>query len=261
MKMKTGYEKELNKVCLHIDLPQGYEEDYQIHMLTENNIPGLLDITGCGIDQKSRYSYVVTGMISMKTMFETAPIKKDDMILFVNRLMEVVKSLRRYMLSPDSLLLYPEFMFFGSGTWHFCYLPARKKPLCEAFHIITEYFVKKLDYEETEGILLAYEIHKATLQENYDLEKIMDEYREHEEKRRGEERNEMIEETGGIPDDHLFSLEEEEYVQTPDVETIREIGGHWKPWKKAADKLKKGRWGNWRDLILETDGQQDNDPL
>ena len=42
------------------------------------------------------------------------------MILFVNRLMEVVKSLRRYMLSPDSLLLYPEFMFFGSGTWHFC---------------------------------------------------------------------------------------------------------------------------------------------
>lgn len=261
MKMKTGYEKELNKVCLHIDLPQVYEEDYQIHMLKENEIPGLLDITGCGIDQKSRYSYVVTGMISMKTMFEAAPIKQEDMILFVNRLMEVVKSLRRYMLSPDGLMLYPEFMFFGGDTWHFCYLPSRKKPLCEAFHVITEYFVKKLDYEETEGILLAYEIHKATLQENYDLEKIIDEYREHEEKRREGEGIRMTEGNGNMPEENLFSLEEEEYVQTPDVETIREIGGHWKPWKRAADKLKKGRWGNWKDLILETDGQQDEEPL
>lgn len=261
MKMKTGYEKELNKVCLHIDLPQVYEEDYQIHMLSENEIPGLLDVTGCGIDQKSRYSYIVTGMISMKTMFETAPIKREDMILFVNRLMEVVKFLRKYMLSPDGLMLYPEFMFFGEGTWHFCYLPSRKKPLCEAFHVITEYFVKKLDYEETEGILLAYELHKATLQENYDLEKIMDEYHEHEEKRREGEGIDMTEGNEALPDENLFSLEEEEYVQTPDVETIREMGGHWKPWRKTVDKLKKGRWGNWKDLIIETDGQQDEEPL
>lgn len=259
--MKVKYEKELNKVCLHIDLPQAYEEDYQIHMLKENDIPCLLDITGCGIDGRSRYSYTVTGMISMKTMFEESPIKRDDMILFVNNLMEAVKSLRRYMLNPDGLLLYPEFMFYSADTWHFCYLPARKRPLCEAFHVITEYFVKKLDYEETEGILLAYELHKASLQENYDLEKIMDGYREHEEKRRASMETEMKAKTTYIPDEPLFTVDEEEYVQTPDVETIREMGGHLSPWKKAADKVKKGRWGKWKDLILETDGHQEEEPL
>lgn len=46
--MKVKYEKELNKVCLHIDLPQAYEEDYQIHMLKENDIAGLLELQGAG---------------------------------------------------------------------------------------------------------------------------------------------------------------------------------------------------------------------
>lgn len=259
--MKVKYEKELNKVCLHIDLPQAYEEDYQIHMLRENDIAGLLDITGCGIDGRSRYSFTVTGMVSMKTMFEETSIKRGDMILFVNSLMEAVKLLRRYMLNPDGLLLYPEFMFFGADAWHFCYLPARKRSLCEAFHVITEYFVKKLDYEETEGIMLAYELHKASLQENYDLEKIMDDYREHEEKRKGSMDAERKVQPVFIPDEPLFTVDEEEYVQTPDVETIREMGGHWSPWRKAADKIKKGRWGSWKDLILETDGHQDEEPL
>lgn len=259
--MKAGYEKELNKVCLHIDLTHAYEEDYQIHMLKENKIPGLLEITGCGIDGKSRYSYVVTGLVSMKALFESSAIKQEDMVVFINRLMEVVKSLRRYMLNPDGLLLYPEFMFYGKDTWYFCYLPPRKKPLCEAFHVITEYFVKKLDYKETEGIMLAYELHKATLQENYDLEKIMEEYREHEEKRREQESSKMEHIQEGIAEENIFSLDEEEYVQTPDVETIREMGGRWNPWKKTTDKLKRARWGSWKDLILETDRQENEEPL
>lgn len=262
--MKAGYEKALNRVNLHIDLSRAYEEDYQIHMLTENNIPGLLDITGCGIDGKSRYNYEVTGMVSMKAKYEAVSIKRDDMVVFVTRLMEVVKSLRKYMLNPDGLLMYPEFMFYGDNTWHFCYLPGRRKSLCEAFHVITEYFVKKLDYEETEGIMLAYELHKATLQENYDLEKIMDEYRQHQEKRRACETAERTEENKmaqNIPEEHLFSLEEEEYKQTPDVETIREMGVRWNPWRKTTDKLKKGRWGSWKDLILETDRQEEEEPL
>lgn len=263
--MKTEYEKGLNQVCLHIDLPRIYEEDYRIHMLRENQIPGLLKVTGCGVDGKSRYSYDVTGMMSMKAKFQTSAIKKADMLLFANRLMEVVKTVRRYMLNPDGLLLYPEFMFYGEENWHFCYLPGKKKALCEAFHVVTEYFVKKLDYEETAGIILAYELHKATLQDNYDLEKVLNEYRQHEEER-GEREGRSVERkvTEGKEygmGENLFSLEEEEYEVTRDVETLRETGGKWNPWKRSASKLKKGKWGSWKDLILETDGQKEENPL
>lgn len=259
--MKAGYEKELNRVCLHIDLPRLYEEDYQIHMLRENKISGLLEITGCGMNGKSRYSYVVTGMVSMKTMFEASAIKKEDMLAFVNRLIEVVKLLTHYMLNPDGLLLYPEFVFWGENNWFFCYLPGRKKPLCEAFHVMTEYFVKRLDYEETGGILLAYELHKATLQENYDLEKILSEYRMHEEKRNNNDASKINEGEETLQEDNIFSVNEEEYEQAGDVETVREMGGWLGSWKKTAVRLKKKRWGNWKDLILETDGHETEKPL
>ena len=127
--------------------------------------------------------------------------------------------------------------------------------------MITEYFVRKLDYEDTEGIMLAYELHKATLQENYDLEKIMEEYRIHEEKRRGPEpvNADTPEDGEQLSRENLFSLEEEEYEPVADVETIREMGGHWSPWKKTADRLKKTKWGSWKDLILETNGKEEED--
>ena len=139
--------------------------------------------------------------------------------------------------------------------------PKVKEPVCEAFHVMTEYFVKKLDYEETEGILLAYELHKATLQENYDLEKIMDDYRMHEEKRHSSEIPRGNEGQEVLPEENIFSVGEEEYEPVGDVETIREMGGWLSPWKKTAARLKKKRWGSWKDLILETDEHETEDTL
>jgi hypothetical protein len=259
--LKAGYEKGLNKVSLHIDLPYLYEEDYQMFMLRENNVSGLLDISGCGMNGKSRYSFVVTGTVSMKTMFENSPIQKEVMETFVHYLMEAVKELKRFMLNPDSLLLYPEFVFFGNDRWSFCYLPGRKKPLSEGFHIITEYFVKRLDYKETEAIMLAYELHKATLQENYDLEKIMREYKLHEQDRYQGEAAKINEGQGSLPQEHINTFDEEDDEATAASEVLCEDGGWSSPWKKAANRFKKGKWGRWNDLILETDGHEREEPL
>ena len=63
--MNTKYEKELNRICLHIHVPEIYEEDYQMPMLRANKIPGILEVNGCGIDGESRYTYEITGLVSM----------------------------------------------------------------------------------------------------------------------------------------------------------------------------------------------------
>ena len=38
--MNTKYEKELNRICLHIHVPEIYEEDYQMPMLRANKNSG-----------------------------------------------------------------------------------------------------------------------------------------------------------------------------------------------------------------------------
>ena len=173
--MNTKYEKELNRICLHIHVPEIYEEDYQMPMLRANKIPGILEVNGCGIDGESRYTYEITGLVSMAVLFENKQVQKGDIEQFIYCLLESISQLQKYMLHPGCLLLEPEYVFCRKQKYFFCYLPGGKQELCESFHRMTEYFVEKLDYEDEQGITLAYELHKATLEENYDLDAIMQE--------------------------------------------------------------------------------------
>ena len=129
-------------------------------------------------------------------------------------------------------------------------------------------FFKSCSIEKTDekGITLAYELHKATLEENYDLDAIMQEYRT--ECEEAEEEDEPDTEEAWEEEeisDSLFTLDtEEEYKPAKDTEVIRESGGVWSAWKKAAHKISRGRlgrWGSWDDLILETDGQDESTHL
>lgn len=51
------------------------------------------------------------------------------------------------------------------------YKKENEPTMCEAFHELTEYFVKHLDYKDTEGVFLVSKIHRETLKENYDLKR------------------------------------------------------------------------------------------
>lgn len=259
---QAEYEPKLNKMNLHIYLNQEYEEDYQVPMLQQNKIAGLLSVEGCEVEGRSRYTYDTKGMVTMYSMYEKKALQRKEIQQIVEALLKIVEELQKYLLQPDCLILNPKYIFHKEGTWYFCYLPDWEGKLNQSFHELTEYFVKTLDYGDTDGIFLAYELHKATLQEHYDLAEIMGEYELHE-----EERNKMMEEWKEEHENYgnVFSLsdEEEEYETTknstlyenyqifPKPDTVREEGGAWRSWRKAAKRVKSNRWGSWNDLITE----------
>lgn len=300
---RAEFETKLNRVCLHIYKEEHYEEDYQMPMLRQNHLDGILKVEGCEVDGKARYTYEISGMTSMKTMYENANIKKREIEEIITRILEVTETLQCYMLNPNCLVLRPEYIFYRENNWYFCYFPDMEEELCKMFHELTEYFVKMLDYQDTEGIFLAYELHKATLQEHYDLELIMKEYRSRESGRKkmirekqkhtrykrenGEKSSRKPDGAGtenreqegvgykygkqdsleynygteqGEGSGNIFSvINEDKCEQIYTVDTICEDkgGGWWKSWRKAANGIRRKRWGSWEDLILETDGQEE----
>lgn len=274
--LRMEMETKLSKVWLHIYTQEEYKEDYQMPMLRRNRIPGILMIEGCEEEGMGRYTYDVSGFVSMKTLYEKKRIKKRDIEGVVRDLLRTVESLQQYMLNPDCVLLQPEYIFRKEKKWYFCYLPGYKGALSVSFHELSEYFVKMLDYKDTEGVFLAYEIHKATLQEHYDLSGVMKEYEIHEKVRRRERKElKASEETYG----NIFSLTEEtedcekpekskhqvhgqkKYQTCSSTDTIREEGGRYPFWRKAVRHLPGRDWGEWEDLILETDGQEEKSTL
>ena len=270
--MEIEFETKLNRNSVHIYVPGHYEEDYQMVMLRQNHIRAILEVEGCEVEGKSRYTYVVNGLVSMKTLHEKAAITGQEIQGFVETLLAVTERLQDYMLNPNCLVLNAECIFQKNGQWFFCYLPGIEENLNQSFHELTEYFVKTLDYEDIEGIFLAYELHKATLQNHYDLEQIMKDYETHKEER--SQSSEMCREKNEKYGD-VFELTEEEeayeamqnhtayeeYEVSQKTDIIREENGWWKPWRKATKKIRKKRWGSWDDLILETDGQEEHSPL
>lgn len=255
--MKITYENKWEKAVLHVDVEKEYRQDYQIRMLDCNKIGNLLKVTAGGRDGQSRYSFQTNDFVSMEKEYSRKEMKKEDVELFINQLTETVKEVREHLLNPDHILLLPELIFVKDGIYHFCYLPQRepedKRSLCASFHELTEYFVRKLDHSDTEGVFLVYKLHRETFRDSYDLGKILEGYRKEESARREKESKKGIEEKSIISESAVFYAAEED-----EAEKDLKKGGRL---KRAARKIKTGRWGQWEDLITEMDGQEQKRPL
>lgn len=392
--LREEIETKLNRACLHIYKEGHYEEDYQMPMLRQNKIKGILGVEGCQIEGEARYTYQINGLVSVKSIYEKTSIKKQKIMDLTEAILETTELLQQYMLNPDCLILKPEYIYYGNEEYFFCYFPVPEE-IQASFHELTEFFVKRLDYEDTEGIFLAFELHKATMQEHYNLRQIMEDYERHKAERiknskecakqresrlriQGKKEKDSVSEKnmvrqkeeagkyvkkGGIPkekpkttraeiekrkekvvknkierdrksktkaietenrdwrdagtgeteglewgsredlkrienlkqegkpgigrignieekrddeenidiemDGNVFCFTDEEdayetgqkqtvyekYEPAQTANFVREESGWRKPWKKAAESIRRKRWGNWEDLILETDGQ------
>lgn len=224
-----------------IEESQIYREDYQMKMLYMNDIAGILPVKGRGIDGTSFYDYNVSGKVSMQAMYERSKFSGKDLRLFLNQFLLVMKEIEKYLLNIHCILLEPEYIFCEEEKFYFCYYPLAHQDIWEKFHQLTEYFVKKTDYEDRESVRLTFALHKETMEENYSLEKII--------KTCTEEKEEVNHEEKKMEYDTSFHdwMKEQHHG-----ELIMEESDHmWFPVKKFLGRHKKPKWGDWDGLYIE----------
>lgn len=171
--MKTHIKNDLKKVYLVLEGERDSKEDYQIMMLCENEIPGVLNTHVRYIDNESHYYYDISGKTSFGIVYENKNLSENDMRTLVKDLICVTHTLQKYMLDANGLVLEPEMIFRDKDTYYFCYNPSCKRDAREEFHKLTEFFVREVDYKDEEGVRFAYTLHKATMEDNYNIEEIM----------------------------------------------------------------------------------------
>ena len=172
--MNTYYREDLKNSYLILEGKEGDTQDYKVTMLRENDIPGILKTEVRYRDNQSLYCYDISGKTSLKTYYERARITEEDMRGLVTQLLRVIETLQKYMLDSKYLLLEPTYIFRRGEQFSFCYYPAFEGDAKEEFHKLTEFFVREVDYKDEGGIHFAYTIHKATMEENYSIAKILE---------------------------------------------------------------------------------------
>mgnify|MGYP007113658686 CR=1 FL=1 len=112
-------------------------------------------------------------------------------------------------------------------NFNFCYFPRCECGIeSKRFHRLTEYFVSEVNYREKEGVHFAYSIHKASMEENYSIERIMNELVEAVQEEKKEERM--------IP-----AVNYEERIGRTGNTGDSEKKDFWEPVKRLLDKRKK----------------------
>lgn len=242
--MKSKLKKDLEHNYLIIEHDINYNEDYQLKMIKANHPKGILEVTGRGIDDCSQYFYEISGKVSVKAVFEKARIQSEDMKSFVMQLLEAISILRSYMLEANRLILNPEYIFYSNNQFYYCFDPVHEESICEAFHTITEYFVSQVNYEDKEAVFFAYELHKATMEENYSIEQVIHRIaaqsaKENMPKLENRKRSQCYDEEDW-EEDHIEGKETEQSKWDPLI-----------PLKKLLKKKREPKWGDWNDLLLE----------
>lgn len=234
--MKTYYKNDLKRAYMIIECEAEEMEDYQIIMLKENEIPGILKTDLRFVDNKSQYYYDISGKTSFKMLHEKINLTLEDMKGLVNELLQAINTLKKYMLDEKCILLEPEYIFCEGEKYYFCYYPSCEQNIGKEFHRLTEFFVREVNYRDEEGVHFAYTLHKATMEKNYSIEEIMKRF---------------------VPEDA-----EEEIFETPFVDyterienpamaagMIEEKVNMWEPVRRFLERSKQRKWGYDRDVL------------
>ena len=151
MEFQTELKKELNQTRLKISLSGLYTEDYQIRMLRENRVQGMLPISARGEGETTVYEYDITGMISLRQYYKQKKISGKEMNGFLKQIQEAVEETERFLLNPNRLLLDPDYIFCEDGICRFCYFPQGKEDIRMSFHRLMDDFVQWTDYQDISG--------------------------------------------------------------------------------------------------------------
>ncbi|MFI3172034.1 MAG: DUF6382 domain-containing protein [Eubacteriales bacterium] len=268
---------ELNYKELSIFSEQAYSEDYQLAMLKENILDGILKVTGCGTNNGSQYLYDISGMISMKKLYERLTWDENAIKTFLKKLTKVIGLVKNHMLDINCIVLEPEYIFYKDEEYYFCYYPNLEKPLVESFHGWTEYLVKVVDYSNYDSVIWACGLHKESMEEQYNLEELLEgkltvtasDMREKE----PELRDRVAEETSPYPNRQEFyererlqregalwkgdERKDKQNTMNNNDQRLKEQTNKTRagfkniPMKRLWDRKKKEKWGEWGDLLSQ----------
>lgn len=122
----------------------------------------------------------------------------------MRQFIQVLKEMDNYLLNVNCLSLNPEHIYWNDGKFYFSYCPALEQDLWEKFHELTEYFVRETNYEDKEAIYFAYELHKSSMEENYNIEEILEKILERKEAEMDRMKEDVKEMSYELEDDRIL---------------------------------------------------------
>ncbi|NLZ81064.1 MAG: FHA domain-containing protein [Clostridiales bacterium] len=178
--MEVRYQRDINSNYLIVEIEEGiHESDYQIPMLINNNIRGLLKLTVGNIDNKMELYYDISSKQKLSTILERQSLTHENLQRILYSIIDTMEVIVEYLLDGKGIVLELEYIYLNLETYqlYFCYNPFYKDNVLMNLHELFLKLIEKVNYEDKEAVELIYKAYQCSQKEGFqiaDLVKIIE---------------------------------------------------------------------------------------
>lgn len=166
----------------------------------------------------------------------------------MRQFIQVLYAVKNYLLDVNCLSLDPGHIYVSDEIYYFCYCPGLEGNILEKFHELTEYFVRETDYEQKEAVYLAYELHKASMEENYNIEYALERILE---KKENEMESIQPEKKAGYDLQEELILDDWIAEQEMKGQVVKDRQSVWGFLNQRLQKRRKKRESQWDEIMAD----------
>lgn len=169
--MNVSYKREMRHNYLILEAAEGQEENFELRMLTENTIEGLLRIRVRQEEKGRFYYYEITSKQPLGRLLEFKEIKRGELGKLMTGIGAVLHHLEDYLLQEANIVLEPEHIYIEPESYQvwLCYLPGYQKSFPEAMEKLLQYLLKKTDHRDNDTVVLAYRLYQESQKDYYGI--------------------------------------------------------------------------------------------
>ncbi len=151
-------------------------DEFQINMLMNNRIAGLLECEIRNIDGMERFLYEISSKQPISRIYEKTEIHYDDLISILRGIARAVDSAKEYLLDTGHFILQPEYMYINPETSRLflCFYPQYYLEPDKAFHALAEYILNKINHKDEKVVVLAYDFYRKVNEDNFNIRSVLD---------------------------------------------------------------------------------------
>lgn len=169
--MEARYKRELNHNFLIIAMEEE-DSNYQLKMLLNNQIEGLLDVWMKQVDGKREFYYEISSKQPLSRLLERKRLSAAEVKELILSLTAVLKRVEEYLLPTKQLVLAADYIYVEPETFQFyyCCLPGYEDGGAGAVMELVKYLLDRVDYQESEAVSLIYRLYQEAVKENFKME-------------------------------------------------------------------------------------------
>ncbi len=176
--MEIKYRWERNECYMLVEAGGISPDHYQLQMLENNRIDGLLKVQLQQINQQSEFRYTISGKQSMIRKYESGCISAEEIKKLMAALNKTAGQLEEFLLNIDSLRLEPEWIYWredGDGLPEFCYYPEEvpEKNFREHVRTLLQYLLNKISHKDSDAVSAAYGLYQIGIKETFRMQDLM----------------------------------------------------------------------------------------